>query len=207
MRFDITRNSYIGKALVIVFGTMLVASSYYLFQQPNGIVAPGLGGIAMILAKWLPFSLGLIYFVLNIPLFLIGYRAVGPLFALLSLVGMSSLSLCLSLFNHIPGVHFPLLGCILSGILSGIGIGMVIAAGGTTGGLDIVSVVISRISPRFTIGKTMIVVNGLVLLFSLLSNGVEQAIFTFVSMFLAGKSVDVTLSYTKQFVKGGGLVG
>ncbi len=186
----------------IIIGTILVATSYYLFQKPNGIIAPGLGGIAILLANIFPYSLGLIYFVLNIPLFLIGYRAVGIRFALYSLLGMISLSFFLIILSSLPGLHLPIIGCILSGLLSGIGIGFVIRAGGTTGGLDIASVVISKMSSRFTIGKTMIFVNAIVLLFTFIHDGFEYALFTFISMFIAGKSVDWMLSYPKQNMKG-----
>ncbi|MEH7331511.1 YitT family protein [Neobacillus drentensis] len=207
MPSSITNGVFLKKSALVVIGTMVVAASYYGLQEPNGIVAPGLGGIAMVLSKWIPFSLGVIYFALNIPLFLIGYRSVGALFAVFSLIGMSSLSICLGLFKGMPGLHMPLVGCILSGILSGIGIGVVIKAGGTTGGLDIVSVVISRISPRFSIGKTMVAVNGFVLLCSFLSEGFEKAFYTLASMFLAGKSVDAVLSYTKTLGNGGEING
>ncbi|ODG91974.1 MULTISPECIES: YitT family protein [Bacillaceae] len=194
---------YFKKSIIVIVGTILVALTYYFFQVPNGIVAPGLGGICMLLVKFMPIPLGILYFLLNIPLFLIGYRAVGVPFALLSLLGMCSLSLFLTLFSSLPGPHLPLIGCILSGILSGIGIGIVILAGGTTGGLDIASVVINRKFPNFSIGKTMMVINGIVLLYSLIGEGLQRTFLTFFSMLVAGKSVDWTLSYRKQFKKGG----
>lgn len=194
---------FIQKSLLIILGTILVAASYYIFQKPNGITAPGLGGLAILLAGFMSLPLGLVYFGLNIPLFLIGYRAVGPIFALLSLIGMSSLSVFLGILDKLYECNYPLLGCIFSGLLSGIGIGLVLRAGGTTGGLDIASVVISRMSKRFTIGKTMIVVNGIVLFFSFVNNGLKHAILAFISMYLAGRVVDWMLSNTKQLMKGG----
>lgn len=194
---------YFQKVIKVIVGTILIALTYYFFQVPNGVVAPGLGGICMMLVKLIPIPLGLLYFLLNIPLFLIGYRAVGVPFALLSLLGMFSLSIFLTLFASIPGPHLTLIGCLLSGILSGVGIGIVILAGGTTGGLDIASVVINRKFPNFSIGKTMMIINGIVLLCSLIGEGLQRTFLTFFSMLIAGKSVDWTLSYSKQFKKGG----
>ncbi|PEJ58485.1 hypothetical protein CN692_09445 [Bacillus sp. AFS002410] len=202
---SITANDkeYFLSAIKVIGGTILVALTYYIFQLPNGIVAPGLGGISMMLVKVIPIPLGLLYFLLNIPLFLIGYKAVGAAFALLSLIGMSSLSLFLSLFASLPGLHIPIVGCLLGGLLSGVSIGIVILAGGTTGGLDIASVVINRKYPTFSIGKTMMIINGSVLLCSLIGGGLQQTFLTFFSMLLAGKSVDWTLKLSKQFKKGG----
>jgi uncharacterized membrane-anchored protein YitT (DUF2179 family) len=182
------------KIIVIALGSLIVACSYYIFQKPNGITAPGLGGIAVILANFLHFPLGFIYFTLNIPLFLLGYRSIGSTFAFLSLMGMLTLSFFLAFLTDLPTLPSPILGCILGGVLSGIGIGIVIHAGGTTGGLDIASVVIAKHFPFFTIGKTMMIINSCVLLLTFLGEDLLHTVLTFFSIFLAGKGVDLTLS-------------
>jgi uncharacterized membrane-anchored protein YitT (DUF2179 family) len=182
------------KILAILAGTLLVACAYYVFQKPNGITAPGLGGIAVILANFLHSPLGLIYFILNIPLFLMGYRSIGSAFAFLSLIGMGSLSFFLAVLSHLPILPSPIFGCVFGGLLSGIGIGIVIHAGATTGGLDIASVVIAKRYPFFTIGKTMMAVNGCVLILTFLAAGLTNTILTFLSIIIAGKCVDLTLS-------------
>ncbi|MFP5115586.1 YitT family protein [Bacillaceae bacterium C204] len=189
------RLSHSKNVAAILAGTLLVACAYYILQKPNGITAPGLGGIAVILAKFLSTPLGVIYFILNIPLFLIGYRIAGFTFTLLSFVGMGSLTLFLTFLSHLPTFTSPILGCIFGGLFSGIGIGMVIRAGGTTGGLDIASVVIAKINPQLTIGKTMMMINGCVLILTFVTDGLNHLILTFVSMIIAGKSVDWTLAY------------
>lgn len=205
MSYGISNKSkYVQKSTMIGFGTILVACSYFIFQEPNGIVAPGLGGLVMLLSQMIHIPIGVLYFICNIPLFLIGYRTVGAEFAVLSLVGMSCLSIFLSLFSSLPELHQPLIGCVASGVFAGIGIGIVIRAGGTTGGLDIASVVISRTIPFLTIGKTMMIVNALVLGCSFIGEGIVWTSLTFVSMIIASKCVDWTLSYNKQIQHKGG---
>jgi uncharacterized membrane-anchored protein YitT (DUF2179 family) len=189
------------KTAAILMGTFLVAAAYYVFQKPNGITAPGLGGIAVIIANVLHSPLGLVYFILNIPLFLIGYRSIGGMFAFLSLIGMGALSLFLAILTETPAFPSPIMGCILGGLLSGIGIGIVIQAGATTGGLDIASVVIAKKFPFITVGKTMMAVNGCVLLLTFLTDGLNNTVLTFLSILIAGKSVDSSISLIQRYNK------
>jgi uncharacterized membrane-anchored protein YitT (DUF2179 family) len=189
------------KTAAILIGTFLVAAAYYIFQKPNGITAPGLGGIAVIIANFLHSPLGLVYFILNIPLFLIGYRSIGGMFAFLSLAGMGALSFFLAILTEIPALPSPIIGCILGGLLSGIGIGIVIQAGATTGGLDIASVVIAKRYPAITVGKTMMAVNGCVLLLTFLTDGLDQTVLTFLSILIAGKSVDSSIFLIQRYKK------
>jgi uncharacterized membrane-anchored protein YitT (DUF2179 family) len=120
--------------LWIALGTGLIASAFHLLIEPNDLLVSGTGGIALLIVHFFPISLGVVYFVLNIPLFLIGWRSVGTDFLLKSIWGTVSLSLFLSLFVFLPSISNAILGAILGGLLSGMGIGIVIAAGGTTGG-------------------------------------------------------------------------
>jgi uncharacterized membrane-anchored protein YitT (DUF2179 family) len=87
--------------LLIVAGIALTAYAYYLFMKPNDIIALGLGGIVIIVGHFVPISLGIIYFLLNIPLFLLGYRYVGGKFIIYSTIGMLSMSLFLTLFSSV----------------------------------------------------------------------------------------------------------
>jgi uncharacterized membrane-anchored protein YitT (DUF2179 family) len=184
--------------LMIIFGTALISLNYYLFMKPNHIMAPGLGGIAIIIKEFIPLSLGVIYFILNIPLFFSGFRFVGWKFVLNSLCGMFSLSLFLFLFESLSGFHQPLIGAVLGGILNGAFLGMVLSAGGSTGGLDIMFVVINKLWPRFTIGKIMFLVNGIVVVVSGALFGFGSSIFTMISIYLAGKALDICLSHWQQ---------
>ncbi|MDR7314562.1 YitT family protein [Brevibacillus nitrificans] len=183
---------------MILAGTALVALAYYLFMQPNEITAPGLGGVAVLLGYFLPISLGLIYFLLNVPLFLLGYRFVGRRFVINSLVGMVSLSLFLWVFSFLPGWQQPLAGVLLGGIVSGAGIALVLRAGGTTGGVDIACVVLNKIWPSFTIGKMMIAMNALIVIASWLVSDVLHSVFTLISLVVAGKAVDVFLAWGQR---------
>jgi uncharacterized membrane-anchored protein YitT (DUF2179 family) len=190
---------------MIFLGTACTSIGYYLFMKPNDIPAPGLGGIAVLLGYYLPLSLGVIYFLLNVPLFLIGYRYVGGRFVLYSLVGMFSLSLFLSLFDRITGFQQPIVGAILGGGMSGAGVALVLLAGGSTGGLDIAGVVINKLWPSWTIGRVMIVINALIVLASGLIVDVLHSFYTLLSIFAAGKAVDICFMEGTKWLKKGGV--
>jgi uncharacterized membrane-anchored protein YitT (DUF2179 family) len=169
--------------LWIVLGTGLIASAFHVFIEPNDLLVSGTGGIALLIVHFFPISLGVAYFVLNIPLFLIGWRSVGTDFLLKSICGTVSLSLFLSLFAFLPSTSHAILGAILGGLLSGIGIGIVIAAGGTTGGTDIVSVVIHQ-KYTWSIGSVMFWINAAIVVAGTYLFGWQKAILTVLSLYV-----------------------
>ncbi|MCH5586514.1 YitT family protein [Shimazuella sp. AN120528] len=178
--------------LWITLGTCLIAVAFHLLIEPNNLLVSGTGGIALLIVHFFPVSLGLVYFVLNTPLFLIGWRFVGTRFLLKSIWGTVSLSLFLSLFAFLPGIPYPILGAILGGILSGIGIGIGISAGGTTGGTDILSVVIHQ-KFKWSIGKVMFWINCAIVIVGTYLFGWEKAILTVLSLYATTWMVNIIL--------------
>src|SRR5699024_8792390 len=163
--------------------------------------APGLGGVAMIVQHYLPVSLSFIYFALNIPLFLIGFRFVGFEFILYSLIGLIFLSYFLMVFESLNGITNIFIGSILVGIFNGFGMSLVLYSGGSTGGLDIACVVLSKLRKEWTVGKIMILINLAVIIISGFIFGFEKLLLTFVSIYLSGKFLDVFLSLLLQYKK------
>lgn len=169
--------------LWITLGTALIAIAFNVLIKPNNLLVSGMGGVAILLAHFLPVSLGLIYFVLNIPLFLLGWRSVGTRFLIKSIWGTISLSIFLSLFSMLPILPSAFLGAIIGGILSGVGIGMVIAVGGTTGGTDIISVVVNQ-KYNWSVGSVMFVINAVIMAAGTYLFGWEKALLTIASLYV-----------------------
>ncbi len=128
---------------------------------PQNFFAGGLMGISLLIrtlsGDWI--SLSLLYILLNLPLFLLGYRSFSLRFLVISLMGMGILSLNLEWTEgmNIP-TREPLLAAILGGILSGAGSGLYLRFGGSVGGLDILGAFLKK---KFSIpiGNTFILVN------------------------------------------------
>ena len=127
---------------------------------PQNFFAGGLMGISLLIltlsGDWI--SLSLLYIMLNLPLFLLGYRSFSLRFLVISVMGMGILSLNLEWTEgmNIP-TREPLLAAILGGILSGAGSGLYLRFGGSVGGLDILGTFIKK---KFSIpiGNTFILV-------------------------------------------------
>jgi uncharacterized membrane-anchored protein YitT (DUF2179 family) len=169
--------------LYITIGTCILAAAFHLFIKPNDLLVSGMGGIALLIAHFFPISLGIIYLLLNIPLFFVGWRSIGLPFLLKSMWGTVSLSLLLSLFAMLPSVSNAMFGGILGGILSGIGIGMVILAGGATGGTDIVSIVVHQ-KYTWSIGTIMFTINVAIVIAGTFLFGWTKALLTVISLYV-----------------------
>lgn len=193
--------NFINRLSIIALGTILAALAFHIFLQPNDIMAPGLGGVVLLLNQFLPLSTGILYFVLNIPLFLLGLRFLGLKFILYSFIGMSFLSLFLLIFEHVPNFNQPLIGSILGGLLSGTAIALILLVGGSTGGLDIACVIINRTWPKFTTGKAMFMINAFIVICSIFLFGITKSALSILSIYLASKALDLSYHVGKKYLQ------
>lgn len=181
-----------GPLLGIALGAALSAYSVQGFIVHAGLGGGGIGGIALILFYTLGFPIGLMTFLLNIPLFIIGWREVSRRFVLKTLIGLVVYSLALDLFKGIRPLPFEdiFLGALYGGVLGGVGSGIVFRLGGSLGGTDIVAKIIQR---RFgwAMGTTMLFFNAVIILISWAFLGPKVALYTLVSIFVSSRTVDV----------------
>lgn len=152
----------IGKILMIVVGSAVFSLGFDLFLVPNGINCGGVSGIAMLInygvnVKWL--SVGVLTVLINVPLFILGYRKIGRYFFFSSLLGMATTSVCFDLFEAVlpvPKNVDPLVAAIFGGFIIGAGIGVVFLTGASTGGGDIVARVLKLRMRNLPIGRLML---------------------------------------------------
>src|SRR5699024_9434232 len=110
------------------------------FLVPYGILSSGISGIAILLGLITPFDIGIMNFVLNIPLLILGYVKLGRLITLNTLVCVVSLSLFLYLIPVVTVTDNIMLSSIIGGVIAGTGIGLILKFSGTSGGLDIIAI-------------------------------------------------------------------
>lgn len=193
---------------MIVLGTILMGFAFSIFLEPNNISTGGFSGLSMIINVFLNLlgitflNTSIIYFVLNIGLFLYAFKALGKKFALRALVGIASFSLAMELCSLIKlNITFePLISAIYGGILMGCGIGIVVRFGGSTGGGDMVACLIRRKNPKISIGSVVIVIDIVVLLLSLFafSNGAEILPYTIIALAISSLCTDFVNDGYKQ---------
>ncbi|MCL6547755.1 MAG: YitT family protein [Alicyclobacillus sp.] len=185
-----------GSGCLIAFGTCLLALAFDTCLSPNHVLVSGIGGIAILLAYWIHLPLGIVYLLLNAPLFLLGWRVVGFRFLLKSAWGTLSLSAFLFLLRNLPGLHQTVAGSLIGGALSGAALGLVLLAGGTTGGTDILSVVV-HLRSGWPIGRIMFMVNTVIVAVGALLFGWERALLTIVSLWVTSQCVNLVLRLGK----------
>ena len=175
---------------LIVLGTFLAALSLPLFFLPYDIAPGGISGISTVLASVLPLSVGLISFVLNVPLFLIGWRTVGWRFAVRSFIAMSLMSLFIDLVPVRDVSGNVMLASVFGGVLLGVGLGLVVRAGATTGGTDMAAKMIHSRVAFLPIATILFLIDGIVVAVAGLAFGLQAALWALISLFVSSQAMD-----------------
>ena len=190
--------------LSIVLGCTLSGLAYALFLIPHHFVPGGVSGLAIILNFFLRLPVGATIIVLNIPIFLFGLRTMGKKYVLKSLIGMVLSSVLIDLFFEVLKVPSAtdnkVLASIYGGILLGIGLGLVFRGRASTGGSDIIGMIISKYT-GISIGFGILVADFLVISASGLAfRDLEAPLYGYIVLFLSSKVIDMILegwSYSK----------
>lgn len=178
---------------LIVLGTFLAALSLPLFFLPYDIAPGGISGISTVLASVLPLSVGLLSFMLNVPLFLLGWRTVGWRFAVRSFIAMSLMSLFIDLVPVRDVSGSEMLASVFGGVLLGVGLGLVVRAGATTGGTDMAAKMIHSRIGFLPIATILFLIDGLVVAVAALAFGVRAALWALVSLFVSSRAMDTVI--------------
>lgn len=182
--------------LRIALGCAIFALGFDLFLEPNGLNAGGISGLAMIFVHVTGTgSVGLISAAANLPLFLLGGKKIGMRFFVGSIFGTIFFSLFVDLFAAIPTFHTePLLASLYGGLLCGVGLGIVIMAGASTGGSDIVVRLIKRRFRSLPIGQITLMFDVVVcVLTGFVFGDVSNMLYCLIVVFLSGQVIDMVV--------------
>jgi uncharacterized membrane-anchored protein YitT (DUF2179 family) len=184
--------------LLLGFGSIICAVAINGILIPGQLLAGGIGGLAVFIYYLAPvLPVGVSYFLLNIPLFFLGWLLVGRRFFFYSLAGMTMFSLVVLVPVPTFPIQEPLLKALAAGILSGIGSGVILKSLGSAGGLDILSVILlKRYSLR--IGATVMGFNTLLLLASLFRFNLEVVLYTLIYMFVTSQLINLVVTGFNQ---------
>lgn len=176
----------------ITLGAIITAFSVQGFIVAAGLAGGGIGGIALLLYYSLGLPIGLMTFLLNIPLFILGWKEVNRRFIVKTLWGLGVFALSLDLLQGIRPLPFEdmFLGALYGGIIGGFGSGLVYRLGGSLGGTDIIAKVIQR---KFGVamGSTQLFLNAFIMLLSWAMLGPKVALYTLVSMYAFSRTIDL----------------
>lgn len=180
---------------MIVLGTLIMGFAFSIFLEPNNISTGGFSALAMVIntlfekmgVKGVPTSA--IYLVLNIVLYAFALKTLGKKFAIKALVGILSFSLGMQVFNMIDfGITYELLiSAVFGGSIMGVGVGLVVRFGGSTGGSDMIASMIKSKKPNASLGSFIIMVDMVIIGLTLFvfDNGFELLPYTIVALLIS----------------------
>ncbi|WP_261132507.1 YitT family protein [Bacillus sp. Marseille-Q3570] len=185
----------IKKILIILLGAVLGAVSLNYFLIPANVYASGFTGIAQLLASVLqqtpiPASTGIILFILNIPVAILGWLKVGKSFTFYSIVSVAATTFFLEIIPIKVISEDILLNAVFGGVIAAIGIGFTLKWGASTGGMDIVAMVLSRMKDR-PIGIYFFTLNAAIIFTAGILYGWEKALYTLVTLYVTSRVIDV----------------
>jgi len=189
------RSKFIGGIIGIAVGAILAAYGIQGFIVYSGLSGGGVGGIALLLYYTLNLPIGIVTFILNVPLFILGWKEVDKHFVFKTIWGLAIFSIFLDLFNGVQPFDFNdiFLGALYGGVISGISSAIVFHFGGSLGGTDIISKVIQQ---RYGVpmGTSALAINGVIILISWAVLGPKAALYTLVMLFVYGRVLDLIQS-------------
>ena len=175
--------------LGLILGSLIVVLGFNLFLIPHQVLSSGLSGISMLFGLITPINTGLANLLLNLPLLIMGYKMLGKRFIMKSIFSVFIISLGLYLVPVHEIAKDTILSSIFGGALTGIGVGIVFRCSGSTGGFDIIGMIVSR-KRDFPIGTLLSGMNAVVIVISGFLFNWDSALNTLVSIFVTGKVVD-----------------
>jgi len=179
--------------LFYILGGICYAVSVDMFSTPNHISLGGLTGISTLLNYLFNLPVGIMIFVMNIPLYILSFKILGAKFLARTVVATASTSIFIDILKKwIPTyTNDPLLAAIFCGVTCGIALSLVFMRGATTGGTDIIAKLVHKFRPNFSLGKVLLLCDVVVILISgIVYKNLESMLYASITIFVVSKTVD-----------------
>jgi uncharacterized membrane-anchored protein YitT (DUF2179 family) len=200
-----TRKWFLSHSLILI-GSFILASGFVLFITPYKIIPGGVYGISIILHYLFGTPVGLVALCFDIPLTLIGIRILGPRFGYKTVLGFSLTAIFTDTLTYFWGFEplvkgDALLSSIFGGVLMGVGLGIIFRSKATSGGSDIIAMIIAKYT-RLPLGMLMIYVDSIIVLIGLVVfRDWKIPLYSWIVIFITGKVIDIVMagiSYDKS---------
>lgn len=180
------------QGIQLFIGAAIASAGLELFLIPNKVIDGGVVGLSIMgnyIFTYIPFGVFLV--VLNLPFLYIGYKHIGKNFAVATIIAVVMLSICSEFAMEFPKVtNDSFLAAIFGGIIDGIGVGIIMRAGGSLDGTEIVAIIADKHSP-FSVGEVVMFINLFILSGAGLLFGWDKAMYSLVAYFVIAKMIDV----------------
>lgn len=195
-----------GKVLLFTLvGNTMLAFAICAFVVPQDFMMGGASGIALAIQNWLPVRLSVLSAVINGALFCLGWAFLGRQFAARSLVSTIIYPLIMAVFEELPLATLfagedRLLCALYAAALVGVGIGLVVRVGGSTGGMDIPPCILQQYK-GIPVGKSLLWFDGAIILAQVLMQGIDGVLYSLLILVLTSAIVDHTVVSGEQKVE------
>lgn len=177
----------------ILLGTFISGWAFAKFFLPYDLAPGGVTGISTILASVFPLTVGTLSFMINVPLFLLGWKTVGWRFAVRSFIAMTLMSLFIDAIEIQDVSGSVMLASIFGGVLMGIGLGLVVRAGATTGGTDMAAQMIHNLIGFASVATVMLAIDAMVVIAAALVFGIPAGLWALMTIFVMTKAMDAVI--------------
>lgn len=184
----INKKSYIKRTITFLLGLLIVSLSYNIFLAPNNLVPGGVTGLAIIINNFIPIDSSLIILFFNILLLILSYFTLGKEKTKATILGALLLPVFISLTKNVTDLFYIdtsqlLLSSVFGGALFGFGAGLVFKTGFSTGGTDIVNLIVSKYF-KIGIGTSMLLTDGLIVIGSSFAFGMTRLMYSIVILYI-----------------------
>ena len=189
---------FVWRYVLIFVGIVAATLSLIVFLQPLDIAPAGIAGVSTLLNELFDTPIGLMIFVLNIPIQILGYKMLpnGSRVILRTVVIIAILSLMIDLLSPVvprEGISGDrMLNALFGGLLGGVGVGLVFRAGATLGGTSTLALILQR-RFGFPMSTTFLCTDAVVIIGAGLVYGWEGALYAAIALFIAGMATDYVL--------------
>ncbi|GEN30697.1 uncharacterized membrane-anchored protein YitT (DUF2179 family) [Cerasibacillus quisquiliarum] len=183
------------RTLIVITGALLNAIALNFFLIGANVYASGFSGAAQLISSifkdFLNMSVGtgVLLFLFNIPVIILGWLKVGRAFTVYSLISVAFTTVFLELLPVIEISEDIILNAVFGGLIGGAGVGITLRIGASTGGMDIIALVLSRLKDR-PIGIYFLMLNALIIAAAGILYEPENALYTLLSLYINTRVID-----------------
>ncbi|MDL4843185.1 YitT family protein [Aquibacillus rhizosphaerae] len=175
--------------IVILVGSLALGFAFNIFLLPHEVLSGGVTGLAMIFGLLSPVNSGIWFFLLNIPILIIGWMKLGKEFIGNSIFAVVITSISMQYIPVVAVTDDPLLSAVFGGVISGAAIGVIIRFYGSTGGFDVVGLLLTQ-KRDIPLGGLVFCLNSVVVFISGFIFSWDLALYTMASIYISGIVVD-----------------
>ena len=192
-------NWKLDDVLRAIIGSLLFCFAINTFVTPNHLYTGGILGLSQLIRSIVNdvFNVnttfdysGIIYYLINIPLFIIAYKNISKQFFFRTLFAVSIQAIMLSVIPTKPIIDDLLTNVLVGGLIAGVGVGIILSSGASTGGTDIIGLIVAKKNNHFSVGKLGLIVNIFIYVIAGYRYGLEIMVYSIIYSFCDSLMVD-----------------